>query len=135
MSDRDILTAKDMSPDQLACYRLLVDAFGGENHLPMPIRRCGFGIRMSTRRDLSTTDSNMLTLLVVLAHDRAIRLTVAPGMPGGVSIHLWKRQREGGFSECHPTIEDATASVRKYVRPGYVHGIDKLDDKGNVVAP
>lgn len=127
MSDRDILTAKDMSPDQLACYRLLVDAFGGESHLPMPVRRCGLGIRMSTRRDLSTTDSNMLTRLVVLAHDRAIRLTVTHGMPGGVSLHLWKRQREGDFSERHPTIEAATARIRECIRPGYVHGIDNLE--------
>jgi hypothetical protein len=61
---------------------------------------------------LSTWDYDHLTRAVIMAHDRCIRLDVQPCTPKLLRLVLHKRQREGGVSERHPTIEEAITRVR-----------------------
>lgn len=60
---------------------------------------------------LSTFDFDDLTRLVFLAHDRCIRVDVSPSMKYA-RILFHPRQREGGMSERHPTLECAVEKWR-----------------------
>ncbi len=73
-------------------------------------RRCRFVLRTD---GLATFDSDPLTRLVVLAHDRCIRLQLSPAAFAYLAIEMWPRKRNGGdFSAHHPTIEEAIARLR-----------------------
>lgn len=63
-------------------------------------------------RDLSTFDGGILTRLVFLAHDRAIRVEVQPSSHRYVTLLFHQRGREGGQSHRHPTLEEAVAAHR-----------------------
>lgn len=80
---------------------------GGEN-----VRAHGGGWSVSHFGYLSSFDFDKLTRLVLLAHERCIRVEVDSGGPRRVRIAIWRRQREGGMSERHPTIEQAIATFR-----------------------
>lgn len=102
------------------CFRVLDIAFRGIHHVDGWWNRRALwgGVEISTRQDLSTFDFDLLTRLVVAAHDEAVRVSVSPSGPGMVKIMLWPRQREGDFSKRHPTMEQAIEGVRKWeVRP------------------
>lgn len=103
---------------------MLVDLVGGEHHLYGPVRRWGYGIRATLRGAAATTDANLLTRIVVLAHDRAIRAALDSGGPRGLALMLWKRTREGDFCDRHPTLEDHAAAIRERVRPCKIYGVD-----------
>jgi hypothetical protein len=65
---------------------------------------------------LATFDFNQLTILVVLCHEAAIRCAINPVRslrPRHVQLLFHQRQREGWFSERHPTIEEAVKMVRE----------------------
>lgn len=68
-------------------------------------------VRLIYHGYISTFDDNDLTRLVVLAHDRCIRVQVAPCMRY-LEIMLHPRERTGGLSYRHDTIEDAISRVR-----------------------
>lgn len=103
-----------MSDDQWSCSKMLADVFRGWHHLPGTILEYGQGIRISARASwLATFDYDQLTVLVVLAHDRMIRVEIEGSSPGRVGIVLHQRHmREGDFYLKHPTIEVATADIR-----------------------
>lgn len=124
-SKRDIIEAKNMSPDQLECYRMAVDIVGGEQHLRGSPKRCGHGIQVTIGGEFATTDSNLLTRVVVLAHDRAIRATLTGGGPYALTLKLWKRTRDGDFFESHPTLEDHAARIRERTRLCRIYGVDQ----------
>lgn len=101
-----------MTADQQACFDLLAEVFGGAHHVPKAVE-WGYGIKVNVGSGrLATFDFNFLTRLVVLAHDRCIRAEICQGGPRMVGVALWKRQREGGMNQRHPTLEDAVASIR-----------------------
>lgn len=106
------LARGQMSEDQAECYRLLCDVFGGEHHVEQ-IKEWGYGIMCPHYGDLSTFDFDVLTRLVVLAHDRCVRVGVIPYRPRELAITLHKRTRDGGVSRRHPTLEQAVATVRR----------------------
>lgn len=111
---RDELTVEAMNADQLECFNVLCDVFGGAHHVSR-VRECGrTGIATSTFNELATFDYDHLTRLVFSAHDRAVRVAVRSSAPRYVEIALWKRQREGDFSERHPTIDAALAKWREH---------------------
>lgn len=111
---RNELPVEAMNADQLECFRVLCDVFMGAHHVP-PVRECSrYGISTATFKELATFDYDSLTRLVFSAHDRAVRVAVRSSAPRYVEIALWKRQREGDFSERHPTIEAALAKWREY---------------------
>lgn len=71
-------------------------------------------ICVNIRGSLATTDFNQLTRLVFIAHDRCLRLEICPSGPGLLRLMWHKRQRGGGVSKDHPTIEGALEKWRKY---------------------
>lgn len=63
--------------------------------------------------ELSTFDHDILTRLVISAHDNCVRLTIANSGPRMVKIILFERySRAGNFSERHPTIAQAVLNFR-----------------------
>lgn len=62
--------------------------------------------------DLATFDFDVLTRLVVAAHDQCTRLSLRQAGPRHLKLMFHLRQREGRIYERHPTIEEAIASVR-----------------------
>lgn len=71
-------------------------------------------IEIRWNQSLSTYDDSLLTRLVILAHDRCIRVELSPRNFNYLTIRFHPRQREGGIFERHPTIEQALNHWRKY---------------------
>ena len=91
------------------------DYFFGENHIPDEIKRYGNGAwRVACKTPMATSDYDELTRLVVMAHDRCIRVEIVPNGMNRYFIAIWKRSREGGLMESHPTMEDAVKRIRAY---------------------
>lgn len=65
-------------------------------------------------RSVSTVDFNHLTQLVVLCHDAAIRMQIGPCNFHYLELMFHQRQRDGGYSERCPTLEDHVATIRKF---------------------
>lgn len=65
-------------------------------------------------KEFATFDTNLLTKLVFLAHDRCLRVSVNPRSPQALTLLFHQRQRTGGIWERHPTIEQALAMYREY---------------------
>lgn len=64
--------------------------------------------------DLSTFDYNGLTRLVILCHDRGVRMEVQPCNMRYVRLVFTRRNcRDGNICERHPTIDEAIESHRK----------------------
>lgn len=62
---------------------------------------------------LATVDFDLLTRLVVLCHDAALRLEIGSANPRNVRLTFHQRQRTGGMSKRHPTMEEATHGIRE----------------------
>ena len=70
-------------------------------------------IRLRCPSDLSTFDFDLLTRLVVLAHDMAVRIEVRPLSNRYLEILFHPRSREGDGMHRHPTMEEAVRHVRE----------------------
>jgi len=110
------ITVESMTDAQRECYDLLCRVFRGKHHAPQRIYACGSGIRCSVYAEarLATFDGDLLTRLVVMAHDSCIRVVLASSGPRMVGIILHKREsREGSISDRHPTIWEAIDTINK----------------------
>jgi hypothetical protein len=75
--------------------------------------------------DLSTWDFNGLTRLMLLCHDRAVRLEITPCNPRFIRLTFHPRQsRTGCMAKRHPTAEEALRSHRE-MYPGSVKVFDE----------
>jgi len=86
------------------------ELYYGKHHIPnYKVHEFGYGFCVKhSGNGLATFDSNYLTRLVLMAHDKCIRVDVSPISFRYMRITIWKRQnRDGNFSERHPTIETA----------------------------
>lgn len=104
-----------MNADQWECAQFLADFYGGWHHVQGKVRDASpTGIRINTRHtsQLATFDFHGLTRLVVMAHDRAIRVQIGPSGPGMIELMFHKRSREGDGWRRHPTIEEAIGRIR-----------------------
>lgn len=103
-----------MTDDQWACAQMIADVFGGFHHLVGKITEFGQGINTNCYSGvLATFDFDRLTRLVLLAHDRCIRVEIISSGPNRVGIAAWKRKtRNGSMSQRHPTIDEAIAVHR-----------------------
>lgn len=113
--DRILLTEDTMTTDQRACFDLLCRVFRGKHHAPKRVYAHGHGILCSVdpRDGMSTFDSDLLTRLVVFAHDTCIRVELASSGPRMIGIILHQRhQRDGSMFYRHPTIEEAIETAR-----------------------
>lgn len=88
--------------------------YGGEHHIPgFKPKQFGLGWCVNDNRgDIATFDFNGLTRLVLMAHDKCIRVGLQPIRNGLMTISIHKREREGSMSERHPTIEQAIEKFR-----------------------
>lgn len=114
----DRLSKAAMTEAQRECFGLLCEVFHGEHHAPDRIYAFGRGIKCSAESHrLSTFDFDYLTRLVVLAHDRCVRVEIVSSAPGRVGLVLHKRAgRDGSSYERHPTIEEAIVRIRPHPR-------------------
>lgn len=62
---------------------------------------------------MGTYDDDLLTRLVLLAHDMCIRVEIQPNMKY-LKLVFHPRQREGGISDGHPTLEKHVAGLRQH---------------------
>ena len=108
-------TRKDMSPDQQECFDLFADLVHGEHHMHGKVREHGKGLLWNARiHNLATYDFDGLTRLVIMAHERCIRVEIVTSGPGLIGITAFKRhKREGEMWARHPTLADAIKSLAK----------------------
>lgn len=70
-------------------------------------------IQVSVHDNISTWDFDTLTRLVIGCHEQAVRMEINQSGPYMLKLRFHPRQRDGGISERHPTIEEAVESYRK----------------------
>lgn len=89
----------------------------GEHHIPgYQVYPFGQGWMVKhDRGDIATYDYDGLTRLVLMAHDKAYRVSVMPMNAGKLKICVWKRQRDGGMTESHPAINQAIEKYNLYI--------------------
>jgi hypothetical protein len=104
-----------MTDNQYECALMLADVFKGFHHVDGEIKPMGSGLQVNLRKQwASTYDFDGLTRAVILAHDRMIRLEIAPSGPGMLKIILHKRHsREGEMHLRHPSMEEAIGTLRE----------------------
>ena len=106
-----------MTNDQLECYKMLSDLFGGDHHIYGLVKPFGEGIEHNTSQDFSTFDFNYMTRAVIIAHDRMIRFSILPSGPGRIRLVFHKRHSRNGDSyDRHPTIEEAIKKIRSQIK-------------------
>jgi len=100
------------SDAQRECIELVEDVLGRGRELRF--KPAGRGVTVSVLGGLlATFDHNRLTFLVILAHDRCIRLEIVASGPCRVGLMLHKRPTRNGLAhERHPTLEQAIGDVR-----------------------
>lgn len=110
---------KDMSPFGETVADILGDVFGGIYHLAeKSLRQADWAnpdnVEIYTDQELATTDSNALTRLVVLCHDRCVRLRIRGKAPAYVALRFSRRDRSDNLFYGHPTLEDNVARIREH---------------------
>lgn len=101
-----------MSDGQWECALMFADLMRGFHHIGGKFKQCGSGIEINEPYgSWATCDYDGLTRAVFMAHDRCIRIVIAPSGPGRLRFILHKRyKREGAMHERHPTLEEAVAN-------------------------
>ncbi|GAB3753897.1 hypothetical protein [Spirosoma pomorum] len=94
------------------------DFYQGEHHIPSEVKKYGDGWCIHTQRgeNLSTTDYSNLTRLIVLGHDRAVRVCLKGHNFGRILIIIHQRERIDDYAKGHPTIEDNIIRVREFTQ-------------------
>jgi hypothetical protein len=86
---------------------------GGRHHVPT-LKEWGFGWCITLYGHMSTYDSDRLTALVMLAHDRAMRVEISACNMQYIRLAVHQRSHAADrFYSRHPTLEQATAEWRK----------------------
>lgn len=109
----------EMSPLGIQVAELLNDAFYGIYHLDRgKLAKVDWGdtyvVSVQIYASLSTYDNDNLTRLVVLSHDRCLRLTISARTVNTLELMFHQRQRGGSYSERLPTMEDHLTDIRRY---------------------
>ena len=111
----------EVSDHGATCAEFAARFYGGLHHFPLGDR----GLRSVNWQDdghlswthygeLATFDGSELTVMVLLAHDLGLRLTVQALSPRYLRVGLGKRDVDGCFSGFlrHPTMEEVLAGWR-----------------------
>lgn len=110
----------EMSPLGVAVADLLGDVWEGIYHLNSSgLQKADWSnkdtVSVTLRVELATIDSELLTRLVVLCHDRMLRLNIQGVGPGYLRFRFHQREkRSGRMYERYPTLEDHAAEIRSY---------------------
>jgi hypothetical protein len=117
------VTKQELSPFGELVADVLGQVYAGIYHIQSEVlnKRADFThpscVEIVTYGDLSTYDFDILTKLVVLCHDHAIRFTVAPASNRHLRLLFHKRVRESSrIYDRHPTLEDAARGIRERLR-------------------
>jgi hypothetical protein len=98
---------------------LLGELFFGIYHIQPEVMRADFSnptwIEVLVHKSLATFDFNELTRLVFLAHHMAIRVDVSAARNGILRLMFHRRERDGGISKRHPTLDEAVCSFKNHV--------------------
>lgn len=101
--------------DKQVAIDFFSEFYYGEHHIPGKIKECGRGWSVNhDKGSLSTFDFNQLTRLVLMAHEKCIRVEVIPIRNYILQIAIHQRKREGSMIERHPTIEQAIEDFKKF---------------------
>ncbi len=91
------------------------DFYCGKHHFPSKLREWGWGFSMNHYGDLSTTDFDGLTRLVLMAHDRCVRVELIACNMQYTRIAISRRDpKSTSIMEGHPTIERSLAAWREH---------------------
>lgn len=92
--------------------------YDGQHHIPgNKLYRFGDGWYVNHGvGEVSTFDYNGLTKLVVLAHDKCMRVSIS-AKNQTLRIAIWKRQREGSYYQRHPDLESHISEIRLHTKP------------------
>jgi len=103
----------DMTKEE--AVKFFAEFYGGEHHIPGDVRENDNGWwGVAHYGELASYDYNYLTRLVLLAHDRCIRVSVHGCNGDHVRISIWNRDpAEECIMSGHPTIEEALSKWRK----------------------
>lgn len=97
-----------MTDDHWRCACLLSRVFGGFHHMKEVKQRADGVSAIVHQHDLATFDFSHLTALVILAHQRCIRVAICTaGMR--LEVRAYPRVRVGTMYERHPTLEEAVS--------------------------
>ena len=105
--------------------QFFADFFYGEHHLPSKIKPWGEGWMVIMPGEIATTDYNEMTRLVIMAHDRAIRVSVKPHNVRYIKLILHQRDpMVEGLNTGHPSILKAIESHSRFMeKKGEVYQI------------
>ena len=106
------LKSAEVSDDIVRCAWVLYRAYRGTHHVLRGVRAKEWWIQVHHHGDLATADGDLLTRLVVAAHDAAVRVAISPGMRY-VRIMLHPRRRTDLNMTNHPCLEDAAKRMRE----------------------
>lgn len=110
-------TAPDKLNDfQRRAVTILGIALGGIYNAPVNWERSIWSERhlivQLSHRTLATWDFMELTLLVFLAHEARVRVSISAVARNYLDVSFHERQAEGGMSQRHPSLEEAVADFR-----------------------
>lgn len=100
---------------------LLGELFHGIYHLDMSqLRKVDWGNSYCIEfllggKTISTCDYDELTRLVFLAHHMAIRVELSPYAFKYIMLRFHQRNRDGDFSQRHPSLEEAVNEFKNQV--------------------
>lgn len=118
----------NFTEDQQHCIRMLGDWAHGFHHLPMP-KEFGRGVSIHWSQDLSTWDFNRLTMLVLLAHERCVRIELRSGGPRGVTIAAHRRKADANsIYEGHPNLDHLVRQIYPHPADMAEAAIKRLTD-------
>lgn len=102
------------TPDQKRCLDFLSEWLGGEHHLP-PVHEWGRGLCINIPGcKLSTYDFDRLTVLILLAHKRSIRVELGHSGPGLIRVICHARSPgTRPIMDVHPTLDDLISRIHK----------------------
>lgn len=112
-------TKQKLSPVGRAAADLLGDVFLGIYHLPMrSLQKVEWQnpsfIEITIDCGLSTYDDDLLTRIVLLAHDRVLRVHVRGVANGYMRMMISQRRREGDLYNRHPAMEEHIKTLREH---------------------
>lgn len=83
-----------------------IDSADWTNHFWIQIKLRSIG------HNWATHDGDLLTRLVLLAHDRCIRVSIEPTSKHYLLVQFHSRQRTGPMGRRHPTLEEHITQLR-----------------------
>lgn len=107
-----------LNPFQGAVMDICGIVGGGIYNAPIAWESVTWGesyIHVPWRGEMATFDFNRLSMLVFLAHEASIRVSVSPYQFSLLLLGFWPAKRDEGLSRRHPTLDDAVALFRQYI--------------------